>query len=58
MDGGTFAIGQTVGLIHEIKSVAEVIDDIVRGATQIYERLGKMLDGDDGRQPIDCLPAD
>lgn len=49
LDGGTFAIGQAVGLIHEIKSVAEVIDDIVQGAAQIYERLGKMLGSGGGQ---------
>ncbi len=43
VDGGTFAIGQAVGLIHEIKPVKEVIEDIVKGAEQIYARLGKMI---------------
>ncbi|MGQ9824733.1 MAG: NAD(P)H-dependent flavin oxidoreductase [Desulfotomaculales bacterium] len=42
-DGGTFAIGQAIGLIHEIKTVAEVVEEIVRGAEEIYARLGKIL---------------
>lgn len=43
LDGGTFAIGQAIGLIHEIKSVEDVINDIVRDAQKIYRRLGGIL---------------
>lgn len=40
--GGTFAMGQSVGLINEIKSVKEVIDEIVTGAEATLARLQKI----------------
>lgn len=43
LEGGTFAIGQAIGLIHEIKSVREVIEDMVQEAEVIYRRLGQCL---------------
>jgi len=48
LEGGTFAIGQAAGLVHEIKSVAEVITGIVEGAARIYGRLGDILGGAGG----------
>ncbi|WP_027718191.1 NAD(P)H-dependent flavin oxidoreductase [Desulfovirgula thermocuniculi] len=43
LEGGTFAIGQCVGLINEIKPVREVIEEIVHGAQEILSRLQKIL---------------
>lgn len=40
---GTFAMGQCVGLINEIKSVKEVIEDIVQGAEEITTKITKIL---------------
>lgn len=38
-EGGIFACGQAIGLIDELKSVQEVIDEMVKGAQTIYHRL-------------------
>ena len=38
----TVTCGQVVGLIHEIPSVKEIIDDMVSGARQIAQRLHKI----------------
>ncbi len=43
LDGATIACGQNVGLIHEIKTVKEVIDDIVNGAREIAARLNGIV---------------
>lgn len=42
LDGGTFAIGQCVGLIHEVITVKEVIEDMVAGYKTVIERLRKI----------------
>jgi nitronate monooxygenase len=42
MDAGVIACGQVVGLIDTIKSVKEVIEEIVDGASEIYQRLGRV----------------
>jgi nitronate monooxygenase len=42
-DGAVIACGQCVGLIYEIKSVKEVIEDIIQGAQSILERLNGMV---------------
>jgi nitronate monooxygenase len=42
-DGGIIACGQVVGLIDEVKSISEVIQEIVEGARDIYLRLGSKL---------------
>jgi nitronate monooxygenase len=42
LEGGIFSIGQCVGLIHEVKTIKEVIDEIVAGAEKIMFRLQKM----------------
>jgi len=42
LDGATIACGQNVGLIHEVKTVKQVIDDIVSGARKIAERLNQI----------------
>lgn len=36
----TVGAGQVCGLLHEIKSVKEVIEDIIKGASMIYSNLG------------------
>ena len=36
----TLGAGQVCGLLHEIKSVKEVIEDIIKGASMIYSNLG------------------
>lgn len=43
LEGGTFAIGQCIGLINEIKPVKDVIEEIVRGAEEILSRLQKIF---------------
>ncbi len=41
-DAGVIACGQIVGMIDMLKSVKEVIEEIVDNAHKIYRRLGKM----------------
>ena len=41
-DAGVISCGQVIGLIDTLKSVREVIDEIVKGAHEIYQRLGEM----------------
>lgn len=43
VEGGTFAVGQAIGLIHDVRPVAEVIRDLVEGAEQILSRLQTAL---------------
>jgi len=43
LNGGTFAIGQDIGLIDEIKPVAEIIGDLVAGAELAYRNLGRQV---------------
>ncbi len=43
LDGATIACGQNVGLIHEVKTVKEVIDDIVSDARKISGRLNAIV---------------
>jgi NAD(P)H-dependent flavin oxidoreductase YrpB (nitropropane dioxygenase family) len=38
-DAGIIACGQVIGMIDDLKSVREVIDEIVEGAQAIYRRL-------------------
>jgi nitronate monooxygenase len=42
LDGGTFAVGQVSGLIHEIKPIKEVIDDIISEAEELRAQLAAM----------------
>ncbi|MGB9802285.1 NAD(P)H-dependent flavin oxidoreductase [Desulfofundulus sp.] len=42
IEGGTFAMGQCVGLINEIKTVKEVIEEIVGSAEAVLTRLQKI----------------
>jgi NAD(P)H-dependent flavin oxidoreductase YrpB (nitropropane dioxygenase family) len=42
IDAGVIACGQVVGVIDTLKSVKEVIDEIVDNAHEIYRRLGNM----------------
>ena len=42
IDAGVVACGQVVGVIDSLKSVKEVIDEIVDNAHDIYRRLGNM----------------
>jgi NAD(P)H-dependent flavin oxidoreductase YrpB (nitropropane dioxygenase family) len=41
-DAGVIACGQVVGVIDTLKSVKEVIDEIIDDAHDIYRRLGRM----------------
>ncbi len=43
LEGGVIACGQCVGLIREIKSVKEVIEEITQGAKAILQRLNSMV---------------
>ena len=42
LEGAVIACGQCVGLIHEVKSVKEVIDEIIQGAQSILEKLNAL----------------
>jgi NADH:quinone reductase (non-electrogenic) len=41
-DGGIIACGQVIGLIDDLKSVQEVIQEMADGAQAIYRRFGKI----------------
>ncbi len=43
VDAGVISCGQVVGLIDSLKSIKEVIQEIVDGAQEIYQRLGKIV---------------
>jgi NAD(P)H-dependent flavin oxidoreductase YrpB (nitropropane dioxygenase family) len=43
LESAIIACGQCVGLIHEIKSVKEVIEEIVQGAQSILQNLNSKL---------------
>jgi nitronate monooxygenase len=43
LDGATIACGQNVGLIHEVLTVKELIDSIVKGAREIVSRLNRVV---------------
>jgi NAD(P)H-dependent flavin oxidoreductase YrpB (nitropropane dioxygenase family) len=43
LDAGIIPCGQCVGLVHDIKSVREVIEEIVSGAHAILEKLNEKL---------------
>jgi NAD(P)H-dependent flavin oxidoreductase YrpB (nitropropane dioxygenase family) len=43
LEGAIIACGQCVGLIHEIKSVKEVIEEMIQGAQSILMNLNSML---------------
>lgn len=43
IDGGTFALGQCIGLISEVKSVKDVIEEIMSGAGNVLTQLRQML---------------
>ena len=43
LDGATIACGQNVGLIHEVLTVKELIDGIVKGAREIVSRLNRVV---------------
>ncbi len=42
-DAGIIACGLGVGLIDRLKTVREVIHEIVEGAKEIHQRLGNIL---------------
>ncbi|HEY9096477.1 MAG TPA: nitronate monooxygenase, partial [Hydrogenophaga sp.] len=42
MEAAPALAGQSVGLIHEVRSAAEIIDDMVRGFFETTARLGRM----------------
>jgi len=43
IDAGVIPCGQVIGLIDEIKSVKEIMEEIVGGAREIYKRLNNNL---------------
>jgi nitronate monooxygenase len=43
LEGAIIACGQGVGLIHEIKSVKQVIEEMIQGAQSILRNLNSML---------------
>jgi len=43
LETGIIPCGQCVGLIHDIKSVREVIEEIIQGARSIVEKLDSMI---------------
>lgn len=43
IQGGTFAIGQCIGLINEIKPIKEVIEEIMSGAEKTFNRLQSLM---------------
>jgi len=43
LEGAIIACGQCVGLIHEIKSVKQVIEEIIQGAQSILQRLNSLV---------------
>jgi nitronate monooxygenase len=43
VNAGLIACGQVIGLIDSLKTIPEVINDIVSGAHDIYTRLGSVL---------------
>ena len=43
LDSATIACGQNVGLIHKVKTVKEVIDEIIGGAREIATRLNGIV---------------
>jgi nitronate monooxygenase len=42
-EGAIIACGQCVGLIHEIKSVKQVIEEMIQGAQSILQRLNSLV---------------
>lgn len=47
VDSSLLACGQVVGLIHNVPSVGEVIDGLMKDAMSLQERLGTILGGND-----------
>jgi nitronate monooxygenase len=43
LEGAIIACGQCVGLIHEIKSVKQVIEEMIQGAQSILQRLNSLV---------------
>ncbi|MBI4833186.1 MAG: nitronate monooxygenase [Candidatus Lindowbacteria bacterium] len=43
LDSATIAAGQCIGLIHEVLTVKQVIDNIVNGAREIVGKLNKVV---------------
>jgi nitronate monooxygenase len=43
VDGGVTPCGQAVGLIHDIATVKELIDTLMDGVTEVYQRVGTPL---------------
>lgn len=42
LKGGVFAIGQAVGLIDEIKTAGQIVEDVVQEAEAVMARLGRV----------------
>ena len=43
MDKGTFPVGQSVGLVHEIKPLADIVQELVSGASEVMKYLNKIF---------------
>ncbi len=44
MEEGTVYCGQIAGLINELKSAREVIEEIIQGAEALVKELGKIIE--------------
>ena len=42
-NGGSVMMGQVAGMIHELKSIKEVLDDMIAGSIIEIERLTKHI---------------
>ncbi len=58
LDGAVIACGECVGLIHEIKTVKEVINDTIKQAQYVLERLNSMNGREGTRSPRKGNPND
>jgi len=41
LDQGSFMMGQVAGMIHEIKTIREVMEDLITGSTEEMNRIGR-----------------
>lgn len=42
LSGGTFAVGQASGLIHDVKPIKDVVDDIINEALEVRKELASI----------------
>ena len=43
VDGAILAMGQAAGLVREIKTVKQVVDDVIEEARRIHQRIGSLM---------------